>query len=741
MTELALPAGSLQSALQAFAGGADAVYLGLKEYSARKYAENFSFDELAQLKKRAVPLQKKIYVAINTLLDDQELDQTRQVLRRLTLFEPDGIIVQDLGLAHMMRKEFPSLPIHASTQLAVHTISGVRQLQKLGFSRIVLSRELTFSEIETIRLACPDVSLKVFIHGAMCYGFSGLCMASHVITGRSANRGACAQICRTWFSHEDRNGYFFSLADLALGDSVTALRDIGIDSLKVEGRMKSPAYVRFAAEYYRGILDGITDTEPLAEARKNLEAQFTRTATQGWTFSYGKENPSENRHTPSLVTDQFPGHRGFPVAQVLDTQNQSATIQLYQDMAIRDGLLHLKPNGTGLEEPTKFGVRYMNDLQGTNLYTAKRGMQVRISIPNSLSLQKGDTLYTISRHDLKLPIISVEREQAYRYPATFTFILSDTDLTIKISQLPQWIGAIEPQQYPITVQRAMRPQSLQKNLMSLFSSSGEGCITAGEIVLHITNELPESELFIPLSQLKEIRRTYYHYLDSVIQNCLKKDMPVPNITTPRGKELPLRSDICSPLEPHLPWIDISYILSQLKTGKALHELVPVIDNTAYIPLAPVTFHEAQVFADLELLINASTVPICVGLNNVSQFLWAHNHPDIPVFADVYVYLANRYTATLLLNELPNLVGAYRWIEREGQDTTLWPLLATKPMLKNQQFPLPLFISRACYRYDTLHLTCEGCPRRGKWTVYQQEKQYQVVVQDCMTYLLENPEEH
>ena len=741
MTELALPAGSLQSALQAFAGGADAVYLGLKEHSARKYAENFTFDDLAQLKHMAVSEQKKIYVAVNTLLDDQELNQTRQVLSKLTLVEPDGIIVQDLGLASMMHKEFPTLSIHASTQLAVHTPAGVRQLQQLGFSRIVLSRELTFSEIRAIRTACPDVSLKVFIHGAMCYAFSGLCMASHVITGRSANRGACAQICRTWFANEHRHGYFFSLADLAAGTSVRALRDIGIDSLKVEGRMKSPAYVRFAAAYYRSILDDTEDEEALAEARRNLDAQFARTATRGWTGSYGKEIPAENRHTPSLVTDLFPGHRGYPAAQVLDVQAHYATIQLYQDLAIRDGLLYLASDGTGVEEPIRFGVRQLSDLQGTARYTAERGMQVRISIPTTLSLKKGDTLHIVSRHDLKLPLISVEREQPYRYPATFTVMLSDQDLTITVSRLPQWIGSIEPQRYPITVQRAKRVQSVRKNLMSIFTSPGEGSITAGEIVLSFTGELSESEIFLPLSQLKEIRRTYYRYLNLVIEKRITEVVPAPQPNVAQGKELPLRNDIRCPEKPHLPWVDISYTLAQLRNGRPIHELIPIVDKTAYIPLAPVTFCESQLFADLEMLVSIIAMPVCVGLNNVAHIQWAKAHPEVPVFIDVYVYITNHLAAALVLQEIPHVAGAYRWIEREEQDTASWPLVATTARHENEQFPLPLFISRACYRYDALHLPCEGCPRQGKWTIYQQEKRYQVVVQDCMTYLLEDPEEH
>ncbi len=219
MIELTLPAGSFASALQAFKHGADAVYLGLTSFSARQGAQNFTLDEVAKLKTLSVELQKKIYITINTLLDDDEIEKTIPLLRSLELLQVDGIIVQDIGLASIIHEKFPTIPLHASTQLAVHSVKGVEALVRLGFLRVVLARELTLDEIAHIRISCPDVSLKVFIHGAMCYGFSGLCMASTTLTDRSANKGECAQICRSWFTSESERditqGYFFSMKDLA----------------------------------------------------------------------------------------------------------------------------------------------------------------------------------------------------------------------------------------------------------------------------------------------------------------------------------------------------------------------------------------------------------------------------------------------------------------------------------------------------------------------------------------------
>ena len=251
MIELALPAGSLETALTAFRHGADAVYFGLKDFSARKGAVNFSFEDLSKIRRFSLENGKKTYITINTLLDDSSIDRVISTLDEVAFYGTDGIIVQDLGVADIIRRYYPSLPLHGSTQLAVHTTEGVRVLEDLGFERVVLSRELNLKEIERIRKDCPDVELKAFIHGALCYGFSGLCSASAIKCSRSANKGECAQICRSWFIDDEdgEKGYFFSMEDMKAGERVLELERIGIDSLKVEGRLKSPEYCAAVAEY------------------------------------------------------------------------------------------------------------------------------------------------------------------------------------------------------------------------------------------------------------------------------------------------------------------------------------------------------------------------------------------------------------------------------------------------------------------------------------------------------------
>lgn len=738
--ELSLPAGSLQAALQAFAGGADSVYLGLRQYSARKSATNFSFEELAQLKGEAVRLHKKIYVALNTVLEDSEIDHITPLLRRLELLNIDGVIVQDLGLASIIAFDFPSLPLHCSTQLAVHTIGGVKELQRLGFSRIILSRELTFKEIEGIRKACPEVDLKVFIHGALCYGFSGLCMASRLITGRSANRGECAQICRTWFNYPGaesdqraNKGYCFSMTDLALDDQILRLRDIGIDAVKIEGRMKSPAYVYFAAQYYRKLLDGKTTSH------EELRTQFSRTPSAGWMFSYGKEKPQENRHTPSLVDTEFPGHKGIEVGRVVQgcgpDSPTSITITLTHEIAIRDGLMLLIDTPNAVTLPVRFGLSSIQDRYKNELFRGKANSTVRIQVPFTALVTAGAPLYRVSQHNLNLPEIQESSLKPYRYPITLDLVIHPNALVITANNTPKWISKVLVQSFPIEVQPARKPQNLQQNLENVFTASTETGMIGENILITNQTGLADHEVFIPLSIVKDVRRSWYEFLHKELEKAITEVSIPRKLGTYNLQHLPSRSEISPHYDRPIPWIDPAEVLRLLQSGMKLSQILAVQDGIAYLPLAPIMFEEQIYLETLDLLIEYIDTPLYVGINNIAQLAWARKHSEINYFIDIYVYMANRYAAALSCATLPSLIGMYHWVERNVIDTTSWPGLSTSP---GSHFSIPLFISRSCYRYDTLKQKCEGCPRRGNWTVEQNEREYRVMVRDCITIVSEQP---
>ena len=284
--ELLAPAGNFETALAAFEAGADAVYCGLTEFSARAFADNFSLEDLKNLLRytqgNRVRLgsdradegsvrRRRVYVTFNTVIDEDNLDAAIEQLARLDEIGPDALIVQDIGVARICRRHFPELELHASTQLVAHNLEGVLAMKELGFKRVVLARELSLEEIASIAKRCGDIELEVFVHGALCYSISGLCLFGAMEKGRSGNRGKCPYCCR--LPYEDEAGektLCFSMKDLRLGEDVRKLADAGVASLKIEGRMKSALYVASVTRYYRQILG--SDRVGLGSDRVGLES-------------------------------------------------------------------------------------------------------------------------------------------------------------------------------------------------------------------------------------------------------------------------------------------------------------------------------------------------------------------------------------------------------------------------------------------------------------------------------------
>ncbi|MGE4488116.1 MAG: DUF3656 domain-containing protein [Kiritimatiellales bacterium] len=274
--ELLAPAGTPDAAWAALAYGADAVYAGLPRFSARAEAGNFSFEALDELIGYAHHLGRRVYVTFNTLVQDSELPAALETLAQLRDLHVDGVIVQDMGVVRLAQKNFPQLRLHASTQLAVHNLDGARQLASLGFKRVVLARELSLKAIEQITRDC-GIETETFVHGALCYSYSGLCLFSSHLLGRSGNRGRCAYCCRQPFSDDGETALAFSMKDFSAADHLAELQNAGVASLKIEGRMKSPLYVAAVADFYRKALDG-TLTDP-AELLSDIQTIFGRPST------------------------------------------------------------------------------------------------------------------------------------------------------------------------------------------------------------------------------------------------------------------------------------------------------------------------------------------------------------------------------------------------------------------------------------------------------------------------------
>lgn len=285
--EILAPAGGFDSVIAAVRSGADAVYVGQKQFSARASAQNFDEEELKKAVAYCHVHGVKVYVTINTIVFDDEFDRLKQAVLSAARADVDALIVQNQGVARLAKELVPDLPLHASTQMSVHTASGVRALYEMGFKRVVLSREMSRSEIK--KAAEVPVELEVFVHGALCMCVSGQCYFSAMLGSRSGNRGACAQTCRLPFSvGGERGGYALSLKDNSLVNHIGELEKIGVTSAKIEGRMKRPEYVCAAVRACREQRDNGFVSDSTA---RMLRGVFSRTGfTDGYfTGKLGKE--------------------------------------------------------------------------------------------------------------------------------------------------------------------------------------------------------------------------------------------------------------------------------------------------------------------------------------------------------------------------------------------------------------------------------------------------------------------
>ena len=362
--ELLAPAKNLECGIEAVNHGADAIYIGASHFGARAAAGN-SIEDIAKLVEYAHLYNVRIYVTVNTILRDDELEQTEALIWQLYRVGVDALIVQDMGI---LKLNLPPIPLHASTQMDNRTVEKVRFLFDTGFRQVVLARELSLQEISDIHHACPNVPLEVFVHGALCVSYSGQCYVSQACYGRSANRGECAQFCRLSFDLEDadgekivRNKHLLSLKDLNQSDVLEQMLDAGVSSFKIEGRLKDVAYVKNVTAAYRKKLDAIFErrsdyvrassgTVHLAFTPQ-LDKSFSRGFTHYFLFERNKEIFSFD--TPKSLGEEM----GF----VKDVRGNYLTVAGVKSFNNGDGLCFLDDKG-------KLQGFRVNRVDGNRLY-------------------------------------------------------------------------------------------------------------------------------------------------------------------------------------------------------------------------------------------------------------------------------------------------------------------------------------------------------------------------------------
>lgn len=412
--ELLAPAGNYESFLGAVAAGADAVYLAGTKYGARAYADNFTEEEICEAISYAHIFGRKVYLTVNTLLKDEELEELPAYLTPYYLAGLDGVIVQDLGALLTIKEHFPGLKLHASTQMSLTGSAGAKMLKDLGVVRIVPARELSLKEILNIKEE-TGLEIESFIHGAMCYSYSGQCLFSSILGGRSGNRGRCAQPCRLPFrvGDEDKEGreqYPLSLKDMCTVECLPALIEAQIDSFKIEGRMKKPEYAAGVTAIYRKYIDiyeqkGKTGYEVSREDKERLSSLYIRSDMQeGYYF---KQNGKD------MITLDSPSYNGSDENLLFEIRNLYLEKPLKKPVKLQAEFMAGKKAVLTLEAVDADGRLHRVTVEGMPVEEAKKQPISEENIKTSL-LKLGNTPFMAMAEDLEL---SVEENVFYSLKA------------------------------------------------------------------------------------------------------------------------------------------------------------------------------------------------------------------------------------------------------------------------------------------------------------------------------------
>ena len=523
--ELLAPAGNLEAGVAAFQYGADAVYLGLQNFSARADADNFSFDDLSTILGLAhnnPEWPRKVYVAVNTLVRERELPELIDTLARLRDMEPDALIVQDWAVFQLVQEYFPEITLHASTQMAIHNAQGARYASDIGFTRVVASRELTIPEIADIA-RLPNLEVEVFIHGALCYSYSGLCQLSATMRGESGNRGECAYICRKKYNIAGPDGpceacNAMSMKDLAAGDVIPALRRAKVASLKIEGRKKTPLYVAAVTNYYRNLIDGTFEPGEQQRSEADIKTIFSRP----WTPFHLK-----NRRQAGITDTHVVGHRGIEIGTVTEIvagppDRVRFTIK-GQPLEKHDGLqIELpardKPFGFPVNDIRLFAQR--NVESWTSVFEANPGDTIEVSLPEGHpDIPVGAKIACPSSQKVKqaysweTPRPAQCRE---RFPVYFKLSVRPSELTVLAQPCAgprelEDVKTVMKMDQPLSP--AKNPERMEQSIKDSFSRLGDTTFTLAD--LRVDN--PDS-LFVPSSILNELRRRSAEDVQEALDN-------------------------------------------------------------------------------------------------------------------------------------------------------------------------------------------------------------------------------
>ena len=481
--KIVAPAGNMERFYSAISATADEIYLGLKGFGARRNAENFTVEELKQAIDYAHLRGSRIFLTLNTIMTNREIELLYPTLKDLYNYGLDAIIVQDLGYAEYLHKNFPSIEIHGSTQMTVANYYEINYLKELGFKRIVLPRELSFEEIKEIRKN-TDMELEVFVSGSLCISFSGNCYMSSFIGGRSGNRGMCAQPCRKEYKTScGEKSYFLSPKDQLYGlDEIKKLQEIGVESIKVEGRMKDVSYVYETVSYFRNLINGIDKEE-------NTPKLFNRGYSKGYFYDNDK----------TIMNRDYSYNMGEKIGEVV-----GKSIRLDEDVVSGDGITFVSKDYKNL------GGTYINKI-------AYKNEKLILNFPDG-------TKYIFRNYNKRLndeiskKIKSTDKKLEINFDFTAKL---DEKLILKIyleDEKGNRILNLEEISETLT-QKAQKRAISEEDIKEKLSEIGASEFTVKNIKIDI-----DENIFIPLSELKNLKRNAVEKFREKILSYFRRDL-------------------------------------------------------------------------------------------------------------------------------------------------------------------------------------------------------------------------
>lgn len=495
--ELLAPAGDFSCLKAAIEAGCDAVYIGGKLFGARAFSSNFTDDEIIKAINYAHLFGVKVYVTTNTLIYDKEVERFLEYISFLHKNNVDAVIIQDLGMLDLVRQTFPNLEVHASTQMHIHNLDGASFMEKLGVKRVVLARETSISKIKEIKEK-TNIDIEIFIHGALCVSYSGQCLMSSLIGNRSGNRGTCAGSCRQSYSIVDENNniilnnkYPLSMKDLCSLENLKTLLDIGVTSLKIEGRMKSSSYVYTVVKLYRLAIDSYYKNNNIYIDEKelyNLKKIFNREFTKG--FLFDEENNK-------VINMKRPNHQGVEIGKVINYKNNVATIKLNDEININDGLR--------IVGKKDIGVNVNNFYINSKLVkTAKKGNIITIKVNDKV--EKDDKVLLTLDSKLNEEINNIISSNQRKVLVKAKFIAKeDKQITFELTDFINKVVVISENKVTKALNKPITKEEIKEKLNKIKDTVYKYESLDIEI---------DDNIFIPLNIINDLKRKAFEELNN-----------------------------------------------------------------------------------------------------------------------------------------------------------------------------------------------------------------------------------